>query len=90
MQRLPRPKLTLKIVFYAIFDVLGMLLFANGAMWFANGTLLFFPKYAANTFDAAILVVAGIALMIWAAAQMLRELVANQAKMPTETQAPEK
>lgn len=78
MQRLSRtirPKLTLKIAFYAIFDVLGMLLFANGAMWFANGTLLFFPDYAASTFDASALTVAGIGLMIWAAAQMLRELV---------------
>ena len=75
MHRPQRPQLTLKVLFYAVFDVLGMLLFASGATWLAKGQSLFVANFPDGIFEALVMSLAGIALMIWAAAQILRELV---------------
>lgn len=75
MQRPQRPQLTLKVLYFALFDVLGMLVFASGATWLANGQSLFVANIPRNSLEAIGLCIAGIALMIWAAAQILRELL---------------
>ncbi len=75
MHRPQRPQLTLKVLFYAVFDVLGMLIFASGATWLANGQALFVANIPGSTFEALLFSAAGIALMTWAAAQILRELL---------------
>ncbi len=70
-----RPQLTLKILFYALFDVAGMILFASGAMWLAKEQSLFVEGFPGGGVQAAIFVVVGLGLMFWAAAQILRELL---------------
>lgn len=75
-----KPQLTLKILFYAVFDVLGMLVFASGATWLAKGQVLFLKNLPGNTFEALLMSAAGLALMLWAAAQILRELVKHPHK----------
>ncbi|MFZ2854742.1 MAG: hypothetical protein WAZ34_11625 [Rhodocyclaceae bacterium] len=70
-----RPKLTPRVMFYALFDVLGMSIFATGGAWFKTGTALFIPNFPTNAAEAVLAIVVGIALMIWAAAQLLREML---------------
>lgn len=70
-----RPKLTPMVLFYALFDVAGMVIFATGGAWFKTGKALFIPNFPTNAFEAGLATVIGIALMLWAAAQVLREML---------------
>ena len=79
MQNAQRPRLTLKILLYAIFDVAGMVLFSTGAMWLAQGQALFISGFPTSSMEAIAVLVVGLVLMFWAAAQILRELL----KRPT-------
>lgn len=80
MQNVQRPRLTLKILFYAVFDVAGMVLFSTGAMWLAQGQALFIAGFPTSTMEAVVILVVGLVLMFWAAAQILRELLKRPAK----------
>lgn len=74
-----RPRLTLKILFYASFDVAGMVLFATGALWLAQRQPLFIQGFPESMAEAVAATVAGLLLMLWAAAQILRELLVRPA-----------
>ena len=74
-----RPRSTLKILLYAIFDVVGMVLFAAGALWLTQGTALFTPDFPANRMEALIATVGGLLLMFWAATKILRTLLTRPA-----------
>lgn len=74
-----RPRLTLPILAFAAVDIVGMVLFATGAMWFANGQPLFIPGYPTSMVDAAISLGGGLLLMLWAASRILRELLKHPA-----------
>lgn len=78
-----RMRVTPKVLFYALLDVAGMLVLASGAMWLARGQTLFIPDFPASTPGAVLSVVGGIALMVWAVAGILRELIAR----PTDQRA---
>ena len=69
-----RPQVTLKVMCYALLDAVGMLVFASGLMWLARHETLFIPGFPTGTGTAVLTVVAGIALMVWSAARILREL----------------
>ena len=75
-----RPRLTLKILGYAFFDMAGMVALATGAVWLARGQTLFVAGFPSNIAEALASLVCGLALMLWAAAQILRELI----QRPTE------
>jgi hypothetical protein len=75
MSKKMRPQLTPKIMLYALVDVLGMVILATGGAWFKTGTSLFIPNFPTNVFEAIAAVVVGGAIMIWAAAQVLREML---------------
>ena len=75
MSRPLRPQLTLPILGYALFDVAGMVVFATGAAWFSSGKPLFLGNFPSNALEALLATLAGIALMLWAAAQILREML---------------
>lgn len=77
MKRPLRPQLTPMVMFYAVFDILGMIILATGGAWLVNGKTLYLEKFPSNNFEAALAAIAGIALMIWSAAQILRELLKN-------------
>lgn len=74
-RRRGRPQLTLKILGYAVFDVAGMISLATGALWLARGQSLFVAGFPSNIGEALAALVCGLALMLWAAAQILRELI---------------
>lgn len=84
MQKSQRPQLTFKILLYAIFDVAGMVLFATGAMWLAQGKALFIADFPTSMTEAVATVIAGLVLMIWAASQILRELLKRPANTAQE------
>ena len=75
MRQALRPQLTLKIMFYAILDVAGMVQFATGAMWLGRGQALFIPDFPTGTLQAIILVISGLLLMVWAVTRILGELL---------------
>ena len=79
MPKAQRPQLTLKILLYAIFDVAGMVLFATGALWLAQGKALFVAGFPTSMIEAIAVLVAGLALMLWAASRILRELLKRPA-----------
>ncbi len=74
-----RPRLTLKLLFYAALDVVGMVLFASGAMWLVHEQALIFAGFPANGIQASISLVLGVGVMLWAGAQMLRQLMRRDA-----------
>ena len=76
-----RPQLTLKILLYAIVDVVGMICLATGALWLARGQSLFIAGFPSSMTEALAAVGGGLALMLWAAAQILRELTAKQSQV---------
>jgi hypothetical protein len=69
-----RPQVTAKVMGYALLDAVGMLVFASGLMWLARHETLFIPDFPTSTSTAVLTVVACIALMLWSAARILREL----------------
>jgi len=79
-----RPRLTLKILLFAILDVTGMVLLSSGALWLARGQALFVAGLPASTAEAIALTVAGLVLMVWAAGRILRELLQGRADRPEE------
>jgi hypothetical protein len=74
-----RPRVTLKVMCYALLDAIGMLVFGSGLMWLVRQETLFIPGFPIGTASALITVVAGIALMLWSAARILRELASAPA-----------
>ena len=84
MYKRQRPRVTLRVLFFALLDAAGIVVFASGAMWLARGQTLFLPSFPTSTPAAVISVVAGIALMLWASGQMLNEF----ARAAASDQAP--
>ena len=79
MQKIQRPRLTLKILLYAVFDVAGMVLFATGVLWLAQGQSLFVSGFPTSRAEAIMATIAGLVLMLWAASRILRELLIRPA-----------
>lgn len=79
-----RPRVTPRVMFYALCDVAGMLILASGAMWLARGQTLFIPGFPTGAASAVLTVVAGVALMVWAVAGILRELIQRPADADAE------
>lgn len=75
MAKKMRPQLTPTIMLYALVDVAGMVILATGGAWFKTGTSLFIANFPTNAFEATAAVLVGAAIMIWAAAQVLREML---------------
>lgn len=74
LNRPPRPRLTLRILAYALADVFGLVCIALGATWFADRKGLFIAGFPASMAEAVACTVGGIAVMIWAVARILREI----------------
>ena len=81
MSPIQRPQLTLKIMLYAILDVAGMVFFATGALWLTKGQSLFVAGFPSSTAEAIAATVGGLVVMLWSAAQILRELMTQPSKM---------
>ena len=67
-------------MFYAIFDVVGMIVFATGVLWFAQERALIIPNFPTSKPEAIAAILSGGLLMFWAATRILRELLKMLAK----------
>ncbi|HCV12342.1 MAG TPA: hypothetical protein DGC76_01335 [Candidatus Accumulibacter sp.] len=74
MDQRRRPRVTVKVMLYALLDVAGTLILASGLMWLARQQTLFIPGFPTSTATAVVTVVAGLALMLWSVAGIVREL----------------
>lgn len=63
---------TPRILLFALVDAAGMGLLAIGGAWMIHGTAV--RGFPANRAEAAIAVLAGLTLMLYGAARILREL----------------
>lgn len=82
MSQRMRPRMTPMVLFYALFDVAGMLVFSSGAVWLAKGQPLFLGTFPGNMAEAILTCIVGAALMLWAAARILRELIKQPERKP--------
>ena len=67
------------ILFYVLLDVVGMVLFATGALWLFRGLPLFFRNFPSTTMEAAFALSGGLLLMVVSVAKILREVLARAA-----------
>ena len=74
-----RPRLTLKTLLFALIDIAGMILLASGVMWVARRQTLFIPDFPGNMTEAVATSIVGLLLMLWAVAQILKELFGRSA-----------
>ena len=79
MQNAPRSRPSAKILFYALLDIVGMVLFATGALWLFQGLPLFFRNFPSTTAEAVTALAGGLLLMVVSVAKILREVLARAA-----------
>ena len=77
-----QPQFAWSIVIYAIVDAVGVVLFATGALWLAQGEATLFSGFPANTADALMTTFSGLVLITWAASRIIGVLI----KRPSRTQ----
>ncbi|PLK48684.1 hypothetical protein [Uliginosibacterium sp. TH139] len=65
-------RVTPRLLLWLVLDLVGMVLFAGGALYLAAGQVLFL-RLPTTLIEAAVLLVAGGLLMLVAAANLLRE-----------------
>lgn len=83
LNRPPRPRLTLRILAYALADVFGLACLAIGASGLAGRPGLFVAGFPSNLAEGLACTGGGIAVIFWAAARILGEI----AKQGPELQA---
>lgn len=76
--RPPRPQLTAAILGCAAVDIVGMILLALGLAHLTRGPGIFFASFPSTTAEAIMLTVGGAAVMLWAGAQILRQIARQQ------------
>ena len=79
MQNTKRIKPNANIVFFITLDIVGMVLFASGALWLFQGLPLFFRNFPKNNVEASVAVGGGLLLMVISIAKILREVSARAA-----------
>lgn len=83
LHRPPRPRLTARILFFALIDVFGLCCVSMGIGWFAAGRGVLLANFPTSTAEAVASLAGGAAIMIWAVARIQREV----AEQGTELQA---
>lgn len=74
LNRPPRPRLTVRILAYALADVFGLACIAIGGTWFADKKGLFVANFPSSLAEAVACTAGGAAVMFWAVARILREI----------------
>lgn len=74
LNRPPRPRLTARILAYALADVFGLSVFSIGASWFAAGKGAIVAGFPASLAEAVACTAGGLAVMVWAVIRILREI----------------
>lgn len=83
LNRPPRPRLTARILAYALADVFGLASVSIGASWFAAGKGAIVAGFPSSLAEAVACTAGGVVIMLWAVARIQREI----AKQGPELQA---
>ncbi|MEW5890810.1 MAG: hypothetical protein AB1768_17640 [Pseudomonadota bacterium] len=84
----PRPRPTPRLLAFFAVDMAGLYLFAAGLVFLVRGESILGRGLPSSTAEAVVALVAGLAVMVWAAAQMLRESLRQRADARDDGQAP--
>ena len=87
MHRPPRPRLTARIMLYALADIFGLTCVALGAAWFVIGKGAILASFPGSTAEAVAAIAGGVAVMVWAVARILRELARQGPEMQAKYDA---
>ncbi|MGE5491257.1 MAG: hypothetical protein ACM31P_08265 [Actinomycetota bacterium] len=74
LNRPPRPRLTLRILAYALADVFGLACVSIGASWFVSGKGAIVAGFPSSLAEAVACTAGGVVVMFWAVARILREI----------------
>lgn len=85
--RPPRPRLTGRIMLYALADVFGLSCLAIGASWFAEGKGAIIEGFPGSAAEAVVCTAGGIVVMFWAVTRILRELAKQSPEMKAKYDA---
>lgn len=85
--RPPRPTLTGPIFLYALVDMFGLACVGIGASWFAGGKGAILNDFPTSTVEAVACSAGGVAVMLWAAGRILRELAKQSPQMQAKFDA---
>ncbi len=70
-----KPQLTGRIFLWGLVDVVGMALFSVGLVYFLHGPGTLFKSFPATGGEAVVTFVVGVGIMIYAAGNILREMM---------------
>lgn len=73
-----KPKLTWRLFAFMLLDGLGLFLFSLGLAGLKVGGPVLFRDFPATTIEAVAVLLAGIAIMIYAVVQVMREMARNK------------
>ncbi len=79
--RPPRPRLTARILMYAVIDMFGLACVAIGASWFAGGKGSLLESFPNSNAEAVVSTAGGVAVMLWAVTRILREIAGQGPEM---------
>ena len=79
--RPPRPRLTGRILLYALADVFGLSCVAIGASWFVEQKGAILANFPTSAVEAVACTAGGVVVMFWAIARILRELAKQSPEM---------
>ncbi|NTV69993.1 MAG: hypothetical protein HGA71_07595 [Azonexaceae bacterium] len=85
--RPPRPTLTGPIFLYALVDMFGLACVGIGASWFAAGKGAILSGFPTSTVEAVACTAGGVAVMLWSATRILRELAKQAPQMQAKYEA---
>jgi len=74
LNRPPRPRLTLRILAYALADVFGLACVSIGGSWFAAGKGAIVAGFPSTLAEAVACTAGGVVVMVWAVARIQREI----------------
>lgn len=74
LNRPPRPRLTVRILAYALADVFGLACVSIGASWFVAGKGAIVAGFPSSLAEAVACTAGGVVVMLWAVARILREI----------------
>jgi hypothetical protein len=79
--RPPRPRLTGRIMLYALADVFGLSCVAIGASWFVERKGAILADFPTSAVEAVACTAGGVVVMVWAVARILGELAKQSPEM---------
>lgn len=84
----PKPQLTGRIFLWGLVDVVGMGLFSVGLVHFIHGPGAIFRSFPTNGGEAGAMIAVGGGIMVYAAGNILREMMKQPQLLDQDKEAP--